>query len=85
MFHKKPVLVTNSTSLTNLVTECKSGLVYNYEKNEDLANKIIQLADEKVRKKYGKNGFDAVINKYNWQIDSVVMLNSISKILTMKK
>lgn len=74
----KPVLTTNSKSLKNLVEKEKCGYVYNDKDATDLKNKLILLFDEQKRIVMGNNGKSAVLNKYNWTIDSQYLLNTIN-------
>lgn len=70
MFFKKPVLVSDCKPLKRIVEENTSGLVFKSGDPEDLARKIIRLyEDSSLRVLLGQNGYDSVINHYNWAME----------------
>jgi len=67
MLMAKPVVVSNCTSLVNIVEAEKIGLVFQSGDPMDLAAKIRLLyQDKNLAKEYGESGKNAVHNKYNW-------------------
>lgn len=71
MYLEKPILVSDVTPLKNVVDETKCGLVFESGNDEDLADKIIQALNiQEQWRTMGENGKKAVIDKYNWKMES---------------
>ena len=82
LWKQKPVIVSDCKPLKRLVEEMTSGLVFQSGNSDDLAEKIIQLSEnKKLQKELGKNGFNAVVHKYNWNLSSENLLNLYQQIL----
>ncbi len=80
MYAGKPMLVSDCSPLKRIVDETNSGLVYQFNKPKDFANKLMELNSTeyyhsidfiKINRKY-------VVDEYNWQIDSS-KLNALYK------
>ena len=74
LFHywylSKPVIVSNCRSLEQIVQEVSGGLVFQAGNPQDLAEKVICLKDFQLRLEIGKRGRQAILNRYNWSVDS---------------
>ncbi len=69
MLLKKPVIVSDCDPLVRIVEESDCGLVYKSNQPDKLASCIHHLyQDQSLRQKMGENGYNAVIEKYNWKI-----------------
>lgn len=67
MLAKKPVLVSNCNYLKNIVDESDCGLVYEYSNPDAFADKLKILMDNPSKRDYhGINGYNSVVDKYNW-------------------
>ena len=74
MLKKKPVVVSNCRPLKRIVEETQCGLVFEAENVKDLAEKIISLhKDEALRMQLAKNGYNAVLEEYNWEKSGAVL------------
>jgi glycosyltransferase involved in cell wall biosynthesis len=68
MIMKKPVVVSDSKSLKQIVKEYNCGIVTPSRNHEKVAEAIIKLYKDRAwAKKLGENGRRAVEEKYNWE------------------
>jgi len=67
MLMGKPVVVSSCKPLRRVVLETKGGLVFSAGDSDHLAEIILQLKDENLRKELGQAGKQAVLNRYNWE------------------
>lgn len=65
----KPVVVTQSKALTDIVVSADCGLVYTDSSPEEFCEAVEKLSDSNLRKRLGSNGQKAVIEEYNWERD----------------
>lgn len=80
-----PVLSSNCNYLERIINECQSGLVYEDDKPDDLAIKILKLyIDRNLCDELGKNGLNAVKEKYNW-VNTVTPLLQLYKIIEYER
>ncbi len=80
MLLEKPVVATNCKPLERIITETKSGLIFESGNEKELAKKIIELYDNpELQTQAGKNGKQAVLEKYNWEkaAEGLIQLYSI--------
>ena len=70
----RPVLATDAVPLERIIEEVGSGLVYRSGDAASVAEKVLLLADEETRRKMGQAGVDAVREKYNWAVDTKILL-----------
>ena len=72
MIMKKPVIVSSCKPLKRIVEDTGSGLVFNANNSESLADSLIKLYEDgnKIAEKYGENGHHAALGKYSWKNDS---------------
>jgi len=81
MIFEKPVVASNCNPLFRIINETKTGLIYNSNNENDLANKIIELYNNpKQMKDMGSNGKQAVLEKYNWDEAALSLINVFNKI-----
>ena len=73
MYAKKPVIASDCLPIKRIVTETNSGYIYPNEDSQALAN-ILAGLDKQKHKVKGENGHQWVINKYNWENDSRILL-----------
>ncbi len=67
MAAKKPVIVSNSGGLPELIEKSKGGLIFKRGNSKELKEKItLLLGDEKLRKKLGRKGYSWVKN-WTWK------------------
>lgn len=80
MVQKKPIVVTHSKSLSEIVNLTGCGRVYHDNCAKELANIILELRNPVLREKLGKAGYRAVQEKYNWGIDEQNLFNAVETI-----
>lgn len=68
----KPVVVSDAKPLKRIITECQCGEVFESSSPKAFAEAILKIY--RADKPYGKNGRQAVLNKYNWEISSRTLL-----------
>jgi len=85
MYYKKPVISSNCTSLEKIVTETGCGLIFEDRNSSDLALQIRFLFNNRDNAiKMGEKGFDAVMNRLNWDITSRPLLDLYRKLGSIK-
>jgi len=67
MLMGKPVVVSTCKPLRRVVEETGSGVVFEAGNSHALAQAVIQLKDENLRRQLGEAGRRAVLEKYNWE------------------
>lgn len=76
MLLEKPVVATNCVPIQRIIEETKSGLIYENNNFNQLANLIIKLYNNKLlQRQMGVNGKKAVMEKYNWKNTSKSLIN----------
>ena len=70
MYAEIPMVVSNCDPLVRIVNETHSGVSYHYNQPEELAGIIADFYEhpEKLGN-YIQHGRQAVIDKYNWEVD----------------
>ena len=82
MFLQKPVVVSDCPPMKRIVEESNCGLVCPWQATPEVwAQTIASLADTELRRKLGYNGQQAVISKYNWTVDSGLLLEMYHSLL----
>ena len=67
----KPVIATNCRPLKRIISECKCGVIIPSGDHERMASAIITLYNDKeYARRLGENGKEAVIRRYNWEIEA---------------
>ena len=75
MFAKKPILATNCNYIQNIVDNTNSGLIYENNSTKDFIQKITFMLKNPSRwDRWGENGFNAVVNDYNWDKTSKTLI-----------
>lgn len=74
-----PVLSTEVIPIKRIITENNCGVVCDGNNISDVVKKLESLRDPSFRETLGKNGNNAVIEKYNWKTDESRLLNVIKK------
>ncbi len=77
----RPVLATDVAPMKRIVQETGSGLIYKDYDIENFISQLAKLQDMELREKLGQNGTKAIKEHYNWDNDSVLMLDSIKMVL----
>lgn len=85
MAQKKPVIVTNAKSMTDIIEDNGCGVTYNDNNIDQFVESVLKMNNYETRTKYGENGYNAIQNKYNWNIDSYNLLESIRECLNRGK
>lgn len=81
MKHGKPVVVTQSKSLSRIVKGADCGLVYQDDSPRDLRDKVEALRDIGKRQILGSNGLQAVRREFNWDYDRARLLKALREVL----
>ena len=81
MLQKKPVIVTNAKTLSEIVCRSRCGLVYKDTRPDELSEAIIQLRTKELRKQMGEAGYHAVLNMYSWNFDSRRLIDAVRRLL----
>ena len=81
MICKKPVLVSNCQPLARIVEDTQSGIVFQADNSDDLAQKLIMLYQnpEKVAE-MGKNGYQAAVGPYAWRHDAKRLIHMYQRL-----
>lgn len=80
MASEKAVIVSNVDPMARIVEEVNCGLVYRDYDEEGLSKVIDALSEVEVRQSKADAGRKAIINKYNWSKEEVVIQDAISNI-----
>lgn len=83
MAAKLPIVATSTGGTTELINECKSGILVEPRSVSELVNGIEKLlSNDKLMKEFGENGYVHISNNYTWDkiAESVVEIyNSVLK------
>lgn len=81
MYAEIPMIVSNCDPLVRIVNETKSGITYQYDKPEELAGILANLhTHPDLLNDYIGQGRQAVIDKYNWQVDGAKLVEMYSRL-----
>lgn len=83
MMHGKPVLVSSSKSLVNVVISTKCGYVFEDRNVKSFSENILLLFNCKDRENMGNNGKKAVVEILNWGVDSGILIKSLNNYLNV--
>lgn len=75
----RPVVVSSTRPMMRIVNDAECGLIFKERNAQSLAEIIIQLEDEDLRRRLGENGRQAVEDRYNWQKTVRALLNLYRK------
>ena len=73
MYAGKPIIASNCKPIERIVNETKSGYIYTSDQPGELAKVLQQLKNEHTGS-YLENGRKWIEEKYNWSVDSKVLL-----------
>lgn len=81
MYAEIPMIVSNCDPLVRIMNETKSGVSYQYDCPEELASIIADFYQhpEKLND-YIQHGRQAVVEKYNWEVDSRILVGLYSSL-----
>jgi glycosyltransferase involved in cell wall biosynthesis len=75
-----PVLTTEVLPIQRIVKEANCGLVCKNLDPADIAEKLDYLRNPDIREKLGENGYNIVLEKYNWESDRSRLHGVIKKL-----
>lgn len=81
MLFDRPILTSDAKPLKRIVEETGCGETFASDNPQSFAEGVIKII--KSDKKYGENGLSAVKTKYNWNIDSRVLIDSYNQLLSL--
>ena len=81
MYAQIPTLSTNCDPLKRIIEKEGVGLVYEHNSPKDFAEKLQVLITDNADNKYGVNGKQAVIEKYNWEAQRSILEKFYAKIV----
>jgi len=73
----KPVVVSNTRPTERIVKEVQCGIVFQERDAEDLAAAMIAMDGKALRDRFGRQGRDAFMKKYNWEVDEQRLFESL--------
>ena len=76
----KPVIVSSARPTKRIVEEEQCGAVFKSRDQDDFAKAVLRLTDTDVRRECGRHGRDAVMRRYNWQLDEERLLAAIANV-----
>lgn len=80
MAYGKPVLASDTDPVKRIVQLEGCGLIFKDDSPEDFLEKLLQMADLKVRSVLGARGRMAVEARYNWDIDAMSLLRVLREV-----
>jgi glycosyltransferase involved in cell wall biosynthesis len=75
-----PVLATEVIPISRIIHEEKCGLICRDQDVDDIASKLLELRDARVRQRFGDNGVAAISGKYNWEVDERKLMSALSSL-----
>jgi len=79
MILARSVVVSSTRPMMRIVNDAECGLIFKERNAQSLAEIIIQLEDEHLRRRLGENGRQAVEDRYNWQKTAQALLSLYPK------
>ena len=73
----KPVVVSNARPTERIVEEVQCGIVFKERDAEALAAAMMAMEDKALRDRFGKQGREAFVKKYNWTVDEQRLFESL--------
>lgn len=80
----KAVIVSNARPAERVVREENCGLVFTDRDPKSLADAIVKLLDASVREALGKRGREAILRKYNWNVEEQTLLGAIESVARLR-
>ncbi|RME76209.1 MAG: glycosyltransferase WbuB [Chloroflexi bacterium] len=75
MAMSKPVIVSSARPLARVVGETQAGMIFDSGSPDSFAQAALKLTDWNLRQQLGQNGRQAVLTRYNWQVDGGRLVN----------
>lgn len=75
------VLTSNARPAARVVNETQAGLVYQDTSITELTDALVRLTDASARRDFGASGRGAIARQYNWEADSIRMLQSFDRVV----
>jgi glycosyltransferase involved in cell wall biosynthesis len=86
MLFSLPVVVSNFPGLREIVETCNSGILVDPTNSEEISKGITHLLkDSSLSIMLGRNGRDAVLRRYNWEVEEPELINIYSNLLRSEK
>ena len=79
MSQKKPVIATDARALSDIIQETNCGITYPDKSIDCFVEAVLSLRDRDKRNTLGLKGWEAVSQKYNWNIDKEHLLAILKK------
>jgi glycosyltransferase involved in cell wall biosynthesis len=80
MAGRRPIIASDCLPQQKLIEKYECGIIYTNQ--EEFTNSIIKLlSDEKMRKRMGENGFNAVVSEFNIDKKKLNLLNTYMSLL----
>jgi glycosyltransferase involved in cell wall biosynthesis len=77
MYLNKPIISSDCTSLKRIINETHTGFIYKNDSSEELFHLLERLSgDRKLLNEIDGNGRKAVVEKYNWNIDKLRLIEA---------
>lgn len=76
----KPVIASDLVPVVRIIHDYECGIIFKSNNHNDLADQIIRIFLDKNTTTFGKNGQKAVKEKFNWEVDSVILERIISEL-----
>ncbi len=73
----KPVVVSNARPTERIVEEVQCGIVFKERDAEALAAAMMAMEDKALRDRFGRQGREAFVKKYNWTVDEQRLFESL--------
>ena len=80
MMCEKPIIVSDYSSMANIVREENCGLIVPYGDVDALKEALVRLKDVNLRQQLGSNGRRAYEQKYSWSIMQRKLLDAYAKL-----
>lgn len=73
----KPVVASDARPTARTVREVQCGIVFKERDAEDLAVAMMAMEDKALRDRFGRQGREAFVKKYNWTVDEQRLFESL--------
>ena len=73
----KPVVVSNARPTERIVEEVQCGIVFKERDAEALATAMMAMEDKALRDRFGRQGREGFVKRYNWTVDEQRLFESL--------
>ena len=73
----KPVVVSNARPTERIVEEVQCGIVFKERDAEALAAAMMAMEDKALRDRFGRQGREGFVKRYNWTVDEQRLFESL--------